>query len=132
MKNINSNYISIEQAAGSLLNIDKKQNTNKANSSNDVFKDYLSNSINKKSEVEFSKHANHRLMDRNINLSSDQIERLNNGVDIAREKSINESLVLMDNLAFIVNIKNNTVITAVDSKDIKNNAFTNIDGAVII
>ena len=50
----------------------------------------------------------------------------------AREKAIKESLVMMDDMAFIVNVKNNTVITAIDQNDTENQVFTNIDGAVIV
>ncbi|MDE5893818.1 MAG: flagellar protein, partial [Acetatifactor sp.] len=42
------------------------------------------------------------------------------------------SLVIVDELAFIVNVPNSTVVTAMDSKDAVNNIFTNIDGAVIM
>lgn len=79
--------------------------------------------------LRFSKHANERLLNRNINLSAEQMERLETGTSKAREKGIQESLVMIDNLAFIVNIKNNTVITAMD--DSSDSIFTNIDGAVI-
>ncbi|MDO4166832.1 MAG: TIGR02530 family flagellar biosynthesis protein [Eubacteriales bacterium] len=79
--------------------------------------------------LKFSKHANERLATRNINLSSEQMERLETGTTKAREKGIQESLVMVDNLAFIVNVKNNTVITAMD--DSSDSIFTNIDGAVI-
>lgn len=68
---------------------------------------------------------------RNITLSDTQLNRLNQGVGQAREKSINESLVMMDNLAFIVNVKNNTVVTALEQTE-DSNVFTNIDGAVIV
>ncbi len=79
--------------------------------------------------LKFSKHANERLANRNINLSAEQMERLENGTTKAREKGIRESLVMVDDLAFIVNVKNNTVVTAMgDSTD---SIFTNIDGAVI-
>ena len=62
-------------------------------------------------------------------LSNEQISRLSEGTDRARQKGINESLIVVDELAFIVNVKNNTVVTAVgDSED---KIFTNIDGAVI-
>ena len=81
--------------------------------------------------VKFSKHANERLESRNINLSTEQMSRLNEGVSKARDKSINDSLVMMDDLAFIVNIKNNIVVTALESND-ESNVFTNIDGAVIV
>lgn len=81
-------------------------------------------------ELKFSKHANERLASRNIDLTDDQYRRLENGTKKAYEKGINESLVMIDNLAFIVNVKNKTVITAVNEGEEK--IFTNIDGAVII
>lgn len=83
----------------------------------------------KYSELRFSKHAKERLADRKIALSAEQIQRLEQGTNKAREKGIQESLVMVDDLAFIVNIRNNTVITAVN--DTKDSVFTNIDGAVI-
>ncbi len=81
-------------------------------------------------ELKFSKHANERLASRNIDLTDEQLERLEIGAKKAEEKGINESLVMVDNLAFIVSIKNNTVITAVNDGEDK--IFTNIDGAVIM
>ena len=81
-------------------------------------------------ELKFSKHANERLASRNIDLTDDQMVRLENGAKKASEKGINESLVMVDNLAFIVNVKNNTVITAVNNGE--DRVFTNIDGAVIM
>ena len=82
------------------------------------------------SELRFSKHANERLASRNIDLTDDQYRRLESGAKMAYEKGIKESLVMVDSLAFIVNIKNNTVVTAVNEGEEK--IFTNIDGAVII
>jgi len=84
----------------------------------------------KETGLKFSKHASERLASRNIDLTDEQYKRLLDGAKKASEKGIKESLVLIDNLAFIVNIKNNTVITAVNDGDEK--IFTNIDGAVII
>ena len=71
-------------------------------------------------------------MDMSSELSDAQIGRLNAGTQKASEKGINESLVIMDQLAFIVNVKNNTVITAMDQTETTENVFTNIDGAVIV
>ena len=84
------------------------------------------------SALKFSKHAAMRLEDRNINLSKEQSNRLENGVQKASEKGIKESLVLMDSLAFIVNVPNKTVVTAMDQGESNDNIFTNIDGAVIV
>lgn len=82
--------------------------------------------------VKFSKHAANRLEQRNIELSDSQIERLNEGARKALGKGINESLIMVDQLAFIVNIPNSTVITAMDQTETEENIFTNIDGAVIM
>lgn len=78
----------------------------------------------------FSKHANLRLQNRNIDLQEEQVNRLESGVDKAREKGIKESLVLMDDLAFVVSVKNSVVITVMG--DTEERVFTNIDGAVIV
>ena len=82
--------------------------------------------------VKFSKHASMRLNSRGINLTKEQSDRLENGIVAARNKGINDSLVMVDSLAFIVNIPNNTVVTAIDKNETINNVFTNIDGAVIM
>jgi flagellar operon protein len=53
------------------------------------------------------------------------------GVEMAEKKGIKESLVVVDSLAFIVNVPSRTVVTAMDQNESENNVFTNIDGAVI-
>lgn len=80
-------------------------------------------------EILFSKHASKRLETRQIDMTEEQRIRLQDATNQAREKGMRESLVMVDNLAFIVNVKNNTVITAVN--DTKKAVFTNIDGAII-
>lgn len=82
--------------------------------------------------LRFSKHAVNRLSDRNIELTTAQVQRLNDGAKKAGEKGIQESLVIVDELAFIVNIPNKTVVTAMDQTETTDNVFTNIDGAVIM
>ena len=83
-------------------------------------------------EIRFSKHASNRLADRNLTLSDNQLSRLTEGLRKAGEKGIKESLVMVDQLAFIVNVPSNTVITAMDQTQARENVFTNIDGAVIV
>lgn len=84
---------------------------------------------NTASELKFSRHANERLSKRSIDLSEEQVERLKAGAEKAQSKGIVESLVMVDEYAFIVNTRSNVVITAVDGSEDK--VFTNIDGAVI-
>ena len=86
---------------------------------------------NSEEPVKFSKHAMNRLSLRNIELTNEQMDRLNQGKLEASEKGIKDSLILVDQLAFIVNVPNNTVVTAMDQTENKSNVFTNIDGAVI-
>jgi flagellar operon protein len=82
--------------------------------------------------IKFSGHALERLQKNNITLSPQDMERLSEAVEKAETKGSRESLVLMDDLALIVSIKNHTVITAIDGQRLKENVFTNIDSAVII
>ena len=83
--------------------------------------------------VKFSQHAIQRLQTRNINMSSTQMDQLKSAVDKAAEKGARESLILMNNdLALVVSVRNRTVITAMDGASIKDNVFTNIDSAVIV
>ena len=82
-------------------------------------------------EVKFSKHALTRLEERDIIPTRNQMERLNEGAHKANLKGITDSLVIVDELAFIVNIPNKTVVTAMDKNESEEHVFTNIDGAVI-
>lgn len=113
-------------------NFDVTKSTTKTNNTtteNKIsFTDVLSKQAELQNKVSFSKHANMRINARNINLTTEQMDRLEQGVDKARTKGINDSLVLIDDLALVVNVKNNVVVTAVENND---KVFTNIDGAVI-
>lgn len=129
---IQNQFASIEQVTDQYLNSQKKAGISSVNTSGLTFEQVLSQRTREISELKFSKHAENRLNERNILLSTDQMKRLNEGTAKALDKGINESLVLVDSLAFIVNTKSNTVITALDSLDSNENVYTNIDGAVII
>ena len=91
------------------------------------FREMLSDQMT--TDVQFSKHAALRLNDRNIRLSDEQITRLASGIGKADAKGIRDSLVLVDNVALVVNVKSRTVITAMNPGS--DNVFSNIDGAVI-
>ena len=131
MNGFDSRLLSIEQAAGLYLNNKTEVKNTSSDEKQRSFQDILTQKASQAEDLKFSKHANQRLESRNIKLSEDQMNRLNYGVNQARDKSINESLVMMDNLAFIVSVKNNTVVTALEQNE-DSNVFTNIDGAVIV
>ena len=96
------------------------------------FQDILEQASEAGSEVRFSKHAAGRLSTRNIELTDSQMERLQEGTKKAQAKGIKDSLVLVDSLAFIVNVPSSTVVTAMEQSEAQENIYTNIDGAVII
>ena len=131
MNNIGKQFISIEQVTDQYLRQNNIQNSS-ASTDGVSFEEILSDKITGESELKFSKHASMRLDSRNISLTPNQNMRLENGVKQASEKGIKESLVLVDSLAFIVNVPNKTVVTAMDQKETNSNIFTNIDGAVIM
>ena len=96
------------------------------------FQDVLRTKTDEKESWKFSKHASIRLEQRGIRLTDSQMERLSDGKRQAERKGIRDSLVIVDELAFIVNVPKNTVVTAMDSTETDTNVFTNIDGAVIM
>lgn len=136
MNNFNPSFLSIDQVQGQYLNKDKVTKKNvQINEGQESFSSILDKAqeLAKRNEpLKFSKHAAARLSDRNIEITKGQLERLNQGKIQAGEKGINESLILVDSLAFIVNVPNNTVVTAMNQNDRSEaKVFTNIDGAVI-
>ncbi len=83
-------------------------------------------------EVRFSQHAAERLRARGIQLGPDEARRLAAGVERAAAKGARDSLILLGDLAFIVSVKNRTVVTAVDGPRLREGVFTNIDSAVLV
>lgn len=129
----NKGYPSIEQLTDQYLGRPRGVET-RENAAGLTFREVLQQSSAQKAEageLKFSKHALSRLSDRNITLDTEQLERLQAGAEKAGEKGIRDSLVMVDRLAFIVNIPNRTVVTAMDSTATEENIFTNINGAVI-
>ena len=82
--------------------------------------------------ISLSKHARLRMTTRDITLDSGQVQRLSTAVERARQKGVQDTLVLMDDTAFVVNVKSTTVVTAAKYDTLKDKVFTNIDGAVIV
>ena len=133
----NNGYFSIEQLTGQYLGKYQKTQVREATDGSAAdgvsFQDVLQRrALTEAGSLKFSKHAVGRLADRNIELSDSQLHRLESGTKKAEQKGIRDSLVIVDSLAFIVNVPNQTVVTAMDSTETDENIFTNINGAVII
>lgn len=102
-------------------------NTKPVNPTGSNFRSIFQEELEK---VKFSSHASKRLELRNIHLSESDITKLNGAVEKAEQKGAKDSLVMMDDTAFIVNIKNKTVVTALPVEHGGDNVFTNIDSVV--
>ncbi len=96
------------------------------------FRDILLEKISREHGIKFSAHAQTRVQSRNLPLDGENLEKLVQAVDQAQRKGAHDSLILLNDMAFIVNVDNRTVITAMDNEGLKENVFTNIDSAVIM
>jgi flagellar operon protein len=100
----------------------------------ETFQEILDRQLNNSStnQVSFSKHANQRTEERNIQISQTDLNKLGDACDKADQKGIKDALVMMNDAAYIVNAQNRVVITVMDKNELKDNVFTNIDGAVFV
>ena len=94
-----------------------------ANSFESIFQDELN-------KVKFSSHAQKRLESRNIYLNNADLTKIQNAVEKAEQKGSKDSLVMMNDTAFVVNVPNKTVVTALQVGQDNDNVFTNIDSVV--
>jgi len=99
---------------------------------NNAFTDVLKNEISKSADLKYSEHAKTRLRDRHIELSEADRLKIGLAVENAARKGAKDSLLLLNDLALLVSVKNRTVVTAIDQQAQSNKVFTNIDSAVII
>ena len=83
-------------------------------------------------QVSFSNHARQRMECRQLDISAQDLQKLNETVDKMAQKGAKESLIYMGDMAFVVSVANRTVITAMDGASAKENIFTNIDSAAIL
>lgn len=83
-------------------------------------------------DLKVSSHALDRLARRKINIKPEEVTLLNEAVSKAEGKGAKESLVLLNDLAFVVSVKNKTIITALQREGLRGGVFTNIDSTVIL
>ncbi|HBL36850.1 MAG TPA: flagellar protein [Firmicutes bacterium] len=83
-------------------------------------------------DLKISAHAQKRMAERGITLSPRDMTGISEAVHKAQTKGCKESLVVLDQVALVVSVENQTVITAVDARNLKENVFTNIDSAVFV
>lgn len=82
--------------------------------------------------LKFSNHAIDRMQSRGIHFSPEQLGKIEGAVNKAAAKGSKDTLLLADNAALIVSVKDKTVVTVMDKASLKDNVFTNIDSTVMI
>jgi len=87
--------------------------------------------LQKPGALQFSRHALARVQRRELSPTLDQLDRLNQGAELAASKGSRSAAVMVDDLAFVVAVPARTVVTAIDRSQMKEQIFTNIDSAVI-
>ena len=109
----------------------QSQHTTVKNTSN-RFDAVLAEGLKKAEEVQFSKHSKMRIEERGIPLTDELMTDLNVAVGKARLKGARDVVMIGKDAAFIVNVPNNVVVTAMNGDEMKENIFTNIDSAVLL
>lgn len=112
------------QPAQKELSVGQKNNAGQGEAS-------FSEVLSQVQDVRFSNHAQSRLQSRQINLNAESVSRLSDAVDRVEKKGSQTSLVLMDDLAFLVNVPERLVVTAVDTNKGGEGVFTQIDSVVL-
>ncbi|GAB6158021.1 TIGR02530 family flagellar biosynthesis protein [Desulfotomaculum varum] len=105
---------------------------NRPKQNNLSFQELLHQEFQRQQGVKLSAHAEQRLRERDIVLTEQDFSKISQAVQRAAAKGARDSLVLYGDLALIASITNRTIITAVDSKNMAEHVFTNIDSAVIV
>ena len=109
-----------------------KQTATTGKSGEASFKDMFSRELAGSRDVTFSKHASQRLFSRGIEMSDDELARLADAIDKAEAKGSRETLVLADDFALLVSVKDRTVVTAFDRDSLREGIVTSIDSAAIL
>ena len=110
----------------------QKPGTQSAESFGDIFRQELDKSAESGPTVEFSKHAISRAEERGIDITSELVDQIRASMIRARAKGVTNIVAMDAEKAFIINVPNSKVITAITHEEMKENVFTNIDGAVFL
>lgn len=110
----------------------KQTNPDKQAAGDLAFKQVFSEELAGKRGVTFSKHASERLFSRGIEMPQDRLNQISDAIDKAETKGSKETLILTDDTALVVSVKNRTVITAFDTQNLRDGIVTSIDSAVIL
>ncbi len=125
----------IRQSVPGVVGTDKpfpSPESGSAKSGRTSFGEILASEIDRSGELKVSSHARRRLLERNVTLGREDMRKIEGAVHRAAAKGSRESLVIYGNIALVASVRNRTIITAMEGKDMEDHIFTNIDSAVIV
>jgi flagellar operon protein len=100
---------------------------------NSEFKNLLNESLTPKEHgISLSVHAAKRLQERNLQMDSDEFFKLKGAIDKLKTKGGQDSLIITNKAAYIVDVANNKIVTAIDKDNMAENVFTKIDSTLIL
>jgi len=120
------------QRSVNLIEIAQRDNQRAGNTSGSSFKQMFSAELAESHGLSFSRHAHERMFSRGLEMSEDTLSKLAGAIDRAQSKGSKETLVLTDDLACVVSVKNRTVVTVFDRDNLRDGIVTSIDSAVIV
>ncbi len=82
--------------------------------------------------LQLSKHAQERVNQRGIEITTKLMEEMVDATEKAQMKGVKDVVIFDSVNAFIVNVPSKTVVTAINGGEMRENVFTNIDGAIIL
>jgi flagellar operon protein len=82
--------------------------------------------------IKLSVHAAKRLKERNLEMDGPEYLKLKGAIEKLNSKGGRDSLVITNKAAYIIDVKNNTVVTAFDKENLNENVFTKIDSTILI
>lgn len=96
------------------------------------FKEMFSKELASERNISISKHAHERMFSRGIELNPERLNQIADAMDKAQNKNSRETLILADDAAYVVSIKNRTIVTVFDKNNLREGVVTSIDSAVIL
>ena len=125
---------SIIESKGSTKSVNSLNKNNVADNIQE-FKDLLSRRVSdeiSKSDIKLSNHARKRLEQRDLDFDGNEFLKIKDAIGKLKEKGGHDSLVITDKAAYIVDVDNETVVTAIDKAEMSENVFTKIDSTYFV
>lgn len=127
-----SNDCTLQDIASKKVTSQQKRQDVALKKNGSSFDSVLAEGLKKAEKIQFSKHSRNRIEERGISLTDELVADLNAAVGKARLKGARDVVMIARDAAFIVNVPNNVVVTAMNGDEMKDNIFTNIDSAVLL